>query len=50
MEPMNPAGPRAMHWETPLIVSWMHAGPARVCTAPLATMMMPEMNAIGRRM
>ena len=50
MASMKPTGPRAMVWVTPLRASWIVTGPARVCTAPWPTKMMPATKAIGSRM
>ena len=49
MASMKPIGPRAIVWVTPLSASWKLMVPARVSTAPWATKIMPEMNAIGSR-
>ena len=48
--PMKPAGPRGMVCVTPFIALWIDTGPARVCTAPKATITIPARKAIGSRM
>ena len=50
MASMKPTGPAAIVWDTPFRALWMCAGPARVCTAPWATKMIPATKAIGKRM
>ena len=50
IEPMKPAGPRGMVCVTPFSELWIATGPARVCTAPGPTMMMPARKAMGSRM
>jgi hypothetical protein len=47
---MNPIGPRAMVWDTPLMASWMEMVPASVCTAPSPTKINPATKAIGNTM
>ncbi len=39
-----------MVWVTPFRELWIDTGPARVCTAPEATITMPARKAMGRRM
>ena len=50
MASMKPIGPRAIVWETPFSASWTLTVPARVCTAPWPTKMIPATNAIGNTM
>ena len=47
---MEPIGPRAIDWTTPLMASWMLTVPASVCTAPWPTMTRPKTKAMGKKM
>ena len=47
---MKPIGPRGMAWVTPFRWSLTLIGPARVCTAPWPTKMIPATKAMGTRM